>query len=106
MDGIFTASEADIAKAFRIVYERMKLAIEPSAAVGENFRGLSLCVNDIVKCTGVSVLLSEEFRQEGEREGIRKVAVVLCGGNVDISKIPSYLTLEEESEVGEEEKSG
>lgn len=51
----------------RLVYTRMKLVIEPSAAVG------------------VAVVLSERFKQ---LEGIDKVGVVICGGNVDLDKLP------------------
>jgi hypothetical protein len=34
VDAVVCASESDITAAMRLVYERMKLAIEPSAAVG------------------------------------------------------------------------
>ena len=50
----------------RLVWERMKLIIEPSAAVG------------------VAVVLSEEFRR---LEKLRKVGIVLCGGNVTLEKL-------------------
>lgn len=63
--GIITVSEASIVDAMRLVWERMKLIIEPSAAVA------------------VAALL----RQPGEFEG-RRVGIVLSGGNVDLDKLP------------------
>lgn len=63
--GIVTVTEEQIIHAMRLIWERMKLVVEPSAAVPlaavlaapENFRG-------------------------------RRVAVVLTGGNVDLEKLP------------------
>ncbi|EGD80167.1 hypothetical protein PTSG_10849 [Salpingoeca rosetta] len=53
----------------RLVWERMKLVIEPSAGVS------------------VAVALSDDFKAyAGDR--LKKVAVVLCGGNQDLDKIP------------------
>lgn len=49
----------------RLVFERMKLVIEPSAAVG------------------VAVALSEEFKGIPDA---KRVAIVLCGGNIDLDK--------------------
>jgi threonine dehydratase len=60
---IYTVSEAEIRAAMRLVWERMKLVIEPSAAVG------------------VAVALRE--RGLG-----RRVGVVLCGGNVSLDNLP------------------
>jgi threonine dehydratase/serine racemase len=61
-----TVSEEEIVAAMRLVFERMKLVIEPSAAVG------------------VAVAL----REGGLREDERRVGVVLCGGNVDLDALP------------------
>lgn len=66
VERIVRVSEADILQGMRHVYERMKIAVEPSAG------------------TGVAAVLSEEFR---ELEGIDRVAVVLCGGNVDLARL-------------------
>jgi threonine dehydratase/serine racemase len=66
VERVFTVTEDQIKTAMRLVWERMKLLIEPSAAVG------------------VAVVLSDEFRQLA---GIRKVGVVLCGGNVSLDKL-------------------
>ena len=66
VEAIFTVTEPEIVAAMRLVWERMKLIIEPSAAVG------------------VAVVLGEEFRR---LENIRNVGVVLCGGNVTLDKL-------------------
>ena len=65
VDGIVTVSEADIVAAMRLVWERMKLVIEPSAAVG------------------VAAVLTAEFRA---LPGLADVGVVLCGGNVQLDR--------------------
>jgi threonine dehydratase/serine racemase len=66
VDRVFTVSEDQIRDAMRLVWERMKLVIEPSAAVG------------------VAVVLSDEFKAN---ESGRSVGVVLCGGNVSLDKL-------------------
>jgi len=66
VERVLTVTEADIVKAMRLVWERMKLVIEPSAAVG------------------VAVVLSDEFRA---LPGLGKVGIVLCGGNVTLDKL-------------------
>ncbi|MCA9285439.1 MAG: pyridoxal-phosphate dependent enzyme [Phycisphaerales bacterium] len=67
VDEIVTVDETSIIAAMRLVWERMKLVIEPSAAVG------------------VAVVLSEGFRTRAE---MPRVGVVLCGGNVDLETLP------------------
>jgi threonine dehydratase/serine racemase len=66
VEQVFTVTEDQIRAAMKLVWERMKLVIEPSAAVG------------------VAVVLSDGFRA---LTGIRKVGVVLCGGNVNLDKL-------------------
>ncbi len=70
VDEIVLVSEAEIAAHMRLVWERMKITIEPSAAVG------------------VAVACSEWMRA---RHDLREVGVVLCGGNVDLSALPFTL---------------
>lgn len=67
VERVITVTEQQIITAMRLVWERMKLVIEPSAAVG------------------VAVALSDEFKS---LNGLNKVGVVLCGGNVDLDKLP------------------
>ena len=65
-DAVITVTEKEILAATKLVWERMKLMIEPSAGVG------------------VAVLLSDEFKRAYPVETYRRVSVVLCGGNVDL----------------------
>ena len=71
VDEIVTVSEADIRRWMKVVYERMKLVIEPSAAVG------------------VAALMSPRVR--GMPSEMRRVGVVLCGGNVDVTLLQDLL---------------
>jgi len=66
VESIFTVTEGEIAQAMRIVFERLKLVIEPSAAVA------------------VAVAL---FHPDFKRllKEIKTVGIVLEGGNVDTS---------------------
>jgi threonine dehydratase/serine racemase len=66
VEAVFTVTEAEIVAAMRLVWERAKLVIEPSAAVG------------------VAVVVGEAFR----RVDAARVGVVLCGGNVDLDRLP------------------
>ena len=63
--GIITVSEASIVEAMRLIWERLKLIIEPSAAVA------------------VAALLAQPDEFEG-----RRVGIILSGGNVDLDKLP------------------
>ena len=64
-DGIITVSEDSILLAMRAIWERMKIIIEPSAAVP------------------VAALLEHRDRVPGHRVGI-----LLSGGNVDLESLP------------------
>jgi len=71
--GVFAVSEEQIRQAMRLVLERMKVVVEPSAVVG-----LAVCLFD------------EEFRGVVEREGGGEgwdVGVVLSGGNTTVEAI-------------------
>lgn len=68
--GIGLASEAEIVRAMRLVWERLKLVIEPSAAVP------------------LAVVLRERERFAG-----RRVGVILSGGNVDLDALPALFAL-------------
>jgi threonine dehydratase len=65
VDDIVTASEANIVRAMRLVWEVMKLVIEPSAAVP------------------VAALLERSLVVADQRVG-----VILSGGNVDMDRLP------------------
>ena len=67
LDRVLTVSEEQIVAAMRLVWERMKLVIEPSAAVA------------------VAAVLGDEFRA---LDGLGRVGVILSGGNVDLDRLP------------------
>jgi threonine dehydratase len=62
---IVTVSEADIIEGMRLIWERMKIIIEPSAAVT------------------IAALLANKIEMTGKRVG-----VILSGGNVDLDELP------------------
>eukprot|EP00058_Branchiostoma_floridae_P024509 XP_002609999.1 hypothetical protein BRAFLDRAFT_105435 [Branchiostoma floridae] len=59
--------------AMRLVWERMKLVVEPSGVVG------------------VAAALSDSFKARAG--GCKNVAVILSGGNVDLSKLSEFLQM-------------
>lgn len=65
VDDILTADDAEIIEAMRLVYERMKIVIEPSCAVP------------------LAAMLKNKERFKG-----KKVGIILSGGNVDLGKLP------------------
>jgi threonine dehydratase len=62
---IVTVEEAEIIAAMKLVWERMKLVIEPSSAVP------------------IAALLNHKVQSEG-----KKVGVIISGGNVDLNRLP------------------
>jgi threonine dehydratase len=67
VERVVTVDEAAIVAALRLAWERAKLLIEPSAAVA------------------LAAVLSDEFRA---LDGLRRVGVVLSGGNVNLDELP------------------
>jgi threonine dehydratase len=65
VDDVITVSEVGILHAMRIIWERMKLVVEPSAAVA------------------LGAVLAGKMDVEGKRVGI-----ILSGGNVDLDRLP------------------
>jgi threonine dehydratase len=63
--GVVTVTEAQIVSAMRLIWERMKLVVEPSAAVP----------------LAAVLAAPEKFRG-------RRVGIVLTGGNVDLERLP------------------
>ena len=66
VERVVTVTDDEIRAAMRLVWERMKLVVEPSGAVG------------------VAAVLGEAFRT---LSGVRKVGVVLSGGNVGLDQL-------------------
>ena len=62
---ILLASDPQIIDAMRLIYERMKIVVEPSCAVP------------------LAALLANQDRFSG-----KKVGIILSGGNVDLGKLP------------------
>ncbi|MGF1578013.1 MAG: pyridoxal-phosphate dependent enzyme [Gemmataceae bacterium] len=67
VEEVITVSDEEIVAAMRLVWERMKLVVEPSGAVP------------------LAAVLSEGFR---DRMDLSRVGVVFSGGNVDLSRLP------------------
>lgn len=65
VDEIVTASEASIVAAMRMIWERMKIVIEPSSALP------------------LAVILENREKFAG-----KKIGIILSGGNVELSKLP------------------
>jgi len=65
VDDILTVSETGIVRAMRLVWERLKLVIEPSAAVP-----LGACL------------------EHPERFAGQRIGIILSGGNVDLDTLP------------------
>lgn len=65
VDQIFTVSEDEIIHAMRVIWERMKIIIEPSCAVP------------------LAAIIGNKAHFEG-----KKIGVILTGGNVDLSTLP------------------
>ena len=65
VERVFTVNDDQIRAAMRLVWERMKLIVEPSGAVG------------------LAVALADEFRTLA---GLGKVGIVFSGGNVNLDK--------------------
>lgn len=70
VDDVFTVTEKEIIQATQFVWERLKQCIEPSAGVG------------------VAVTLyNQEFQEKIKEHNLKRIGIILCGGNVDISKV-------------------
>ncbi|KAG8590165.1 hypothetical protein GDO81_006661 [Engystomops pustulosus] len=67
VDDVFVVTEDEIKRATRLVWERMKLLIEPTAGLG------------------LAAILSSSFQEKARQ--MRNIGVVLCGGNVDLGGI-------------------
>ncbi|MEC7977226.1 MAG: pyridoxal-phosphate dependent enzyme [Candidatus Thermoplasmatota archaeon] len=67
LEDIITVSDEEIVTAMKLIWERMKIIIEPSCA------------------TPLAAVLTPEFR---ELENIETIGIILTGGNVDLSKLP------------------
>ena len=75
VDDVITVSEDEIKRATKLVWERAKLVIEPTTGVG------------------VAAVLSDKFATaKNNADELKKVGVVLCGGNADLSVVSKILS--------------
>ena len=77
VEAVIRVSDEEILSAMRLLWERMKLVVEPSGA------------------TSLAAALSREFAQ---LTGLDRVGVVLSGGNVDLDNLPFSDTAPNDSE--------
>lgn len=90
--GVFAVDEAHIIFAMKLVIERMKVFVEPSAVVG-----LAVCLYD------------EDFRKIVEEEGGEEgwnIGVILSGGNTTLAAISKLFATEPEQAERAEAKIG
>ena len=73
--GIIRVEDADTIQALRLVYERMKIIVEPSSAIV-----LAAMMIDPVPFKG------------------KKVGLIISGGNVDLAKVVNWFYLADEEE--------
>eukprot|EP00937_MAST-01D_sp_MAST-1D-sp2_P003157 g3157.t1 len=66
---IVTVSDAETQAAQRLIFERMKLVVEPSAA------------------TGLAAVLQPAMLQELRDAGVRSIGVILSGGNLNLDRL-------------------
>ena len=91
VEGVYAVSEGEIKMAVRLVFERMKVVVEPSAVVG-------LAV----------ILFNQEFRRiasqrQREGHGIWDTGVIFSGGNTTMKALSALFAEDEgqaEREVG------
>ncbi|KAK9237818.1 tryptophan synthase beta subunit-like PLP-dependent enzyme [Lipomyces kononenkoae] len=72
VEKVFTVSDEEILAAMRLVWERIKIVIEPSGAVA------------------LAVALSERWKIEGVKGNI---GIIFSGGNVDLDKISDLIKM-------------
>lgn len=92
VDAVVVVEEAEIVAAMRLVFERMKLVVEPSGAAG-----LAAALSPHFKRRFLTTASGGEGgggeTAGGDAEGARgkkklvKVGVVLCGGNLDLAAL-------------------
>lgn len=66
VDGVIVVEDEEIIEAMRLCYEILKVAVEPSGAIG------------------LAAVLSESFRSNSWSKDCENVGIVLSGGNVDL----------------------
>ena len=67
LDGVVTVTDAQMAEGCRILAERMKVMVEAASGAA-----IAAVMSDTVK----------------EMAGVKRIGVILCGGNVDTGRLP------------------
>jgi threonine dehydratase len=98
VDGVVTISDADIVGAMQLLFERMKLVVEPSGAAGlaavlsKNFaaaveQAKMRAAGDTEAAEAAAAGGADASETNGSQEQLQQqllnVGVVLCGGNLD-----------------------
>eukprot|EP00923_Selenidium_pygospionis_P055123 GHVN01096115.1.p1 GENE.GHVN01096115.1~~GHVN01096115.1.p1 ORF type:complete len:312 (+),score=31.59 GHVN01096115.1:318-1253(+) len=81
VDLIVTVKEEDICASTLIAMQRAKLVVEPTGAMP------------------IAALFNEEFKTYAQDNNLRKVALILTGGNIDIDGIPHLAKLASASDI-------
>ncbi|XP_022101078.1 serine racemase-like isoform X2 [Acanthaster planci] len=71
LDGGITVTEDEIKESTKLVWQCMKLCIEPSAGVG------------------VAAVMSDKFK--AAFPDVKNVGIILCGGNIDLDSMKTWL---------------
>lgn len=66
VDDVITVEDSEIIEAMRLCYEILKIAVEPSGAIG------------------LAAVLSDSFKKYPAWQDCQNVGIVLSGGNVDL----------------------
>lgn len=69
-DDVITVTDSEMIEATKLIFKRMKLVIELSAGAA------------------VAAVMSDEFKAKYLE--IKNVGIIVCGGNIDIDKLPWY----------------
>ena len=67
---VILVTEEEIISAMHLIWERMKIIVEPSGAVV------------------LAAALTNQFRQIAEAGSLKNIGLVLCGGNTNLESLP------------------
>ena len=69
VDDVITVEDKEIIEAMKLCYEILKVAVEPSGAIG------------------LAAVLSDNFKKNPAWKNCNNIGIVLSGGNVDLGKL-------------------
>ncbi|KAK5057798.1 hypothetical protein LTR84_011799 [Exophiala bonariae] len=97
VEAIYSVSEADIKMAMRLVFERVKVVVEPSAAVPLAVLLFNNGFRDLVAARQAGMEIEEG--SEGGGGGVWDVGVIFSGGNTTLKAISGLFGVEGENAV-------